>query len=285
MSEPELMPEDRVVDEAELEQPENAETVDETEEVEAQAETDEESATSEDDAEPAKPKRRSRAEERINALTREKYEAQQAAAAAQRRAEEIEALVRQQQMQQPAQMPMPTLADYDYDENAYQQAVQSWNQAQIQGYQRQQAEEQQRQAAMQAQQQEAQLLQAKIQEGNTKYPDFQQKVMDPNLPPLRQVNQFAFQAVMDSPKAVDIAYYMASNPATIYEYAQMNPVQAIKAVAQLEAKLSEAPRKAGSAPPRPPTRVKGKAESVTDPSKLSTEDWMEWRQRQLNSKR
>lgn len=254
----------------------------ETAELEAEAtEVAEEPATSE--PEPENPKRRSRAEERINALTREKYEAQKAAEAAQRQAAELQQYLQQQQAQ-PQQNEMPKLADYDYDEGRYQQAVQSWNQQQFQTYQEQQVEHQRQQHVQHQQMQEAQALQAKMAEGQTKYPDFVTKVNDPSLPPLREINPAAFQAVISSDAAVDVAYYLANNPQDVYALASMNPVQAIKSVAQIEAKVSAKQQTTAKAPPKPPTTVKGNSEAVQDPQRMTTDEWMKWRNAQLKGK-
>jgi chromosome segregation ATPase len=273
-----LMSELETVEEL-VETPEPVET--ESAELEAEATEDvvEESATSEEDAE--KPKKRSRAEERINALTREKYEAQKAAEAARRQVAEYQEYLQRQQTQ--PQTEMPKLADYDYDEGRYQQAVQAWNHQQLSSYQEQQQQYAQQQAYQAEQMRQQQVLQAKIAEGQQKYPDFVQKVNDPNLPPLREINPAAFQAVMESDAAADVAYYLASNPQEVYAFASMNPVQAIRTVAQIESRLGKTPTK-GVSPGTPPTRLRGNVESVKDPEKMSTEEWLDWRNAQLSKR-
>jgi hypothetical protein len=62
----------------------------------------------------------------------------------------------------------------------------------------------------------------------------------------------------------------------------MNPVQAIRKVAQIEARLQAKPTQR-TVPPKPPTRVAGKSEAVNDPSKMSTEDFIAWRNKQIQS--
>lgn len=250
-------------------------------------EAEEESAPSDEDAEDEaeKPKRRSRAEERINALTREKYEAQKQAEAYQQRVQEYESYLRQQQEQQfSPQSQFPQLADYDYDEQKYAQAVQNWNRGQLTAYQQQQENLSKQQQAEAMKQREAAYIAQKVQEGVAKYPDFQQKVFDPSLPPLIGVNRDAYQAVIESDSAVDIAYYLANNPQEVYAFASMSPVQAIKKVAQIEAQLASKPIKSHSLP-KPPSKVSGNSESVKDPEKMSVDDWLKWRNNQIQSKR
>lgn len=282
MSDLDVMPAEREVDEADLTQPEQAEAVEQTE-VEAQdADTDEEAAPSED-AEPEKPKRRSRAEERIHALTREKYEAQQRAEQYERQMREMQQYFAQQQQQRPMSEP-PKLADYDYDENAYSQAIQQWHVGQVQEMQRQQQIQQQQYAMQQQQMQRQQALMQKAQEATAKYPDWQAKVSDPNLPPLAQINPAAFEAVASSDAFADVTYYLANNPQEVFSFHGLDPVSAIRKVAQIEARLSAKPVASQKAPPKPPSRVKGNSEAVSDPSKMSTDEWMEWRNRQLHQR-
>lgn len=269
-----------------VEEAPEVEPVVDTENAELEAETTddevvEDTATSdEDDAEPEKekPKRRSRAEERIHELTRKNYEAQRLAEAAQRQAAELQEYIRQQQTQ-PQQTEMPRLADFDHDETLYQQAMQSWNQQQWENHQRQQ------QAAMQAQAQQAQAMQeeqirqAKIAEGTQKYPDFAVKISQ--LPPLREVNPAAYQAIMESDATVDVAYYLTENQDVVYNLASMSPVKAIREIARIEQLVTAKAPATTKVAPKPPARVKGNSEAVKDPNKMSTDEWMAWRNRQL----
>lgn len=267
-----------------VEQPESVE-VEAEHDAEEAVDASEESATSETDAEPEqeKPKRRSRAEERINALTKEKYDAQKQAEHFQRQMQEMQQYLAQ--LQQPQFSPdqaFPTLEQYGYDEQQYQRAVMQWNQAQTQRQQEQQEQQRRAYEQQQARQREVNTLQQAMMRGQEKYPDFIVKVNDPNLPPLRELNQAAYQAIMESESGVDVAYYLANNPQEVYAFASMSPVQAIRKVAQLEARLTAKPAAPRNVPPAPPSKAKGAAEAVKDPSRMSTAEWMEWRNKQLH---
>ena len=267
MSELETIPEAPEVEP--VENTEIAEAVDEAEEIQ------EESAAPEEAEESPKPKR-SRAADRINALTREKYEAQKQAEAYQAQVAELQRYV-QQANQPDLTADMPKIADYDYDENRYQQAVAQWQSEKMQSLEMQR-QQQDRQRVMQAEEQRQQaILGEKVAEGMAKYPDFQQKVFDPSLPPLRQINPSAYQAVLESDKAADVAYYLASNPQEVYQFASMNPVQAIRAVALLESRIGKK-LAAHKAPQAPPSRVQGNSESMKNPSDMTTEEFMRWRE-------
>jgi len=268
---------EEIVQEDVVEAPEGVEA-EATEEVVSEEISDQEEPATPDDVE--KPKRRSRAEERINALTKEKYDAQRQAEEYQRQLAEYQRQLQQQQAPQPEDM--PKLSDFDYDEGRYQQAVQAWaGQKQQSFYENLQRQQQDLQTQAE-QQRQAQVLQQKVSAGVQKYPDFQAKVFDPNLPPLRDVNPAAFQAVIESDVAEDVAYYLASNPQEVYSFASLTPIQAVRKVAQIEGRLSQKPT-SRSVPPKPPTRVSGNSEAVKDPTKMSTDEFMAWRNKQVQS--
>jgi hypothetical protein len=203
---------------------------------------------------------------------------------------QLEAL--KQQLAQPqapqapmAEMPMP--ADYDYDDEKYRQAMQAWNEQQWS------AREQQReqQIAMYEQQQaaleEAQRLQEAYARGQEMYPDFIAKVRDPSLPNLAQVNPAAYNMIMqnkDRDTAIRMAYYLANNPTEVYELRELGTEQAIRRMVEIENRIkrSEAQKNRASNLNPPPSTVGGASEAVTDRQKMSTEDWMKWREGTLS---
>ena len=273
MSEEIERPLDEVAETIEAEAPAVEEV--ETEQVEAEGET-----AAPEEAEP-QPKRRNRAEERINALTREKYEAQQEAQRLKAQFEQMQQDQLRRQLQDTGDLPMPTLADVGYDEAAYQHAVQQWSEAKTQKQYEQAAKiQQQRQAEQQAQQQQAVIAQ-KMQEGMVKYPDFQQRVGQ--MPSLGSINQAAYAAMMESDQTADVAYYLASNPQEAYALASMTPIQAIRKVAEIEGRLAAKPAPT-NLPPKPPSKLGGQSNAVTDPTKMSTAEFMKWREAQLSKR-
>jgi hypothetical protein len=272
----EVVPEEREVDAGALENPE---TVEATEEVEAAEQPVEESTTSENADQSEKPQRRSRAQERIDALTREKYERDRQIAQMQ---EQMAAL--QQQMPQPQQPDddIPRLADFGYDEDQYHAALKQWNQSKIDSFQQQQyqAYEQQQRQAAELQQQA--LLREKVEKATERYPDFKEKVFDPSLPPLREMNPTAFEAILQSDSGTDVAYYLANNPQELYRFASMTPMQTVREITMMEMKLKAAPPKQVRTPSKPPSTVsQGASEAVTDPNKMDIDTWMKWRTSQL----
>lgn len=256
------------------------ETADPSEDVEAAENTESEDSGDEESApQEEKPKKPSRAERRINELTREKYEAQ-------RRQEALEAELAQYRQQQyrPPQMTekMPTLADVGYDEEKYAQAIQQWHQGQLQSYQEQQYAQyeayQQQQEAMHRQQ----TMQEKVYKAAEKYPDFMAKVNDPSLPSLAQVNQVAFETMLESDRFEDVAYYLANNPQEIYRFHSMSPIQAVRAITAIESKFASKPKET-RIPPKPPSRVSGNSEATVNPDDLPVDEWIKWRNKQVHS--
>ena len=65
-----------------------------------------------------------------------------------------------------------------------------------------------------------QFTQSRVAETTQKYPDFSEKVNNPQLPDLTRVNPAVLQALVASPNFADIAYHLASNPQEAWRIAQ-----------------------------------------------------------------
>lgn len=267
---------DEIENAEEVENEEEATTSTESEDAENE-ETQETEETAEDAEEPPKKKSRGGFQKRIDELTKARYEAEQRAQTLEHQLREVQ----QQSFKSQYEQSKPTLEQFDHDYDAWAQAYEQWVQT---GVQKQQEAQQEayRQAQMQQEQMRRQMdLNQKMLKAQEKYPDFQVKVFDPNLPQLGQINQAALEALVESEHMADVAYYLASNPSEVYKFGNMTPIQAVKEVARLEAKFSKPAGKTTAAPP-PPKTVSGKSESVKDPAKMTTEEWMEWRKSQVS---
>lgn len=249
------------------------------EQAESQTESTEESATSEGD----KPEK-NRVQRRIDELTREKYEARRQAEELQAQLVQLQQAQQQQQVDQTINAPPPKLEDYDYDEAQYYQAVQQWNANQIQAVQEQQVKQVEQYQQFQQQQAEAAKFQEKVTRAVEKYPDFMAKINNPEFSrPLSEINPAAYEAVVESDAFADVAYYLANNPAEVYEFGSLSPVQAVKKVALLEAKL--ATKSTPKQDITPPSEVGGSSQAVTDESKLPTDEWIKRRNEKLNQRK
>jgi len=241
-------------------------------EVEAKAET-----TAEE------PEKEGGVQKRINELTRQRYEESQAREEAihqateyKRQLDELQA----KQVQGDWQQQQPRLEDFD-SEQAWAQAYQNWTHEGVQRQQHAQTQLAQQEQVRQEQLKKQGEIQRKMVDAQAKYSDFNVKISDPNLPSLANLSPAAYEAVIDSDGMADIAYYLANNPAEVYKFQDMSPIRAVKEVAKLESKLSPSNKPAITAAPEPPSKVTGTSTTSTDPDKMTTTEWMAWRNAQL----
>lgn len=212
--------------------------------------------------------RKTRVQKRIDQLTKEKHEALREAA---RLRAEVQA------KQQPATPsgPAPKPEDFDYDAQKYAEAYADWKINEQQAQQRAKQE-----SAQQADQTAEQATRAArlVDTGRSQFDDFDEVVMqNPNLP----ISQDMVDVLAASEKGADIAYYLGNNPEKAHELSQMQGVQLAYAMGRLETSLSAPAAKPVTQAPPPPKKVSGKAPAKKDPSQMSTEEWMKWRQSQL----
>jgi len=215
-------------------------------------------------------------QKRIDRLTQEKY----------RLRAELDVLRQQQQpqtqqRQEPAQQSQaPKLEQYESIEE-YLDALAEHKAAQKADKvfkEREASERQQRQ----------QTEQAKLHEGFTKqteqarqaYDDFDDVVDNPDLP----ISQAMAEAIMRSQNGADVAYYLGKNPEEAHRLASLDPFSAAVEIGRIAATVVRPqPRKASNAPP-PIQPVGTRAAPVKDPEKMSTEEWMKWRNDQLRKR-
>lgn len=164
---------------------------------------------------------------------------------------------------------------YQFDTDAeYSQAVaqfQAENARFVQGQifrAQQQAQEQASQ--VQRQQQIAQGMHGLIAKGAQTHPDFTQVAFVP-----RGLEDVFIAAE----NGAEVAYFLGKNPAELQRITALSPAQAAFELAKIDAKLSvKAPTKA----PPPINPVGGQGSGEKDPDKMTVEEWMKWRNSQLN---
>ena len=241
-----------------------------------------EDSTTSNEAQQEEAKKKSGFQKRIDELTRQRYERDAQINALQDRLNAIE----QQNLQVTAEATKPTIEQYDYDHEAWAKAYSQWVDTQ-QATKEKQAQEQQ-QLAYQQQQQilQQQRLQEKIYEAQAKYPDFMQTINDPSLPNLQEINRAAYDAVLESDNMGAVAMHLAKNPEKVYSFASMTPVQAIREVAKLEYMLGQGkPQNPNTPPPPPPaTDIRGTSDVSVNPTKMSTEEYIAWRNEQMKKR-
>jgi hypothetical protein len=178
---------------------------------------------------------------------------------------------------QKPEVPIKTLADFDYDEKAYTQHVQESIAAQTKAEYEQQATRQsqaQKEANFRA-------SEAKYAEENS---DYYAVTNDPRL----EISDGLAEAVMDSDIGPKLAYHLGKNQSVASKLSRMPYRQMLKEVVKIEANLSKPAPKSESKTPPPPPKITGndKANTIRADSKdsdtLSTEEWMKRRNKQLS---
>ncbi|MEE8207806.1 MAG: hypothetical protein V3T88_02435 [Nitrosomonadaceae bacterium] len=163
---------------------------------------------------------------RINKITAEKY-------AEKRRADEAERKLSERDVQptpQPTQTGEPKLEDFDYDESAHTNALIDYKVNQ----KAEQIQQQQQQATSQAQaKQTSDDFNTKVAAFAEKATDYQQVVA--NIP---QLPEDTLNAVMQSDKGPELAYYLGKHLDIADEIATASPMVAAMKLGQISAQLS-----------------------------------------------
>lgn len=113
------------------------------------------------------------------------------------------------------------------------------------------------------------------------YDDFDDVVDNPDLP----ISQAMAEAIMRTKGGADVAYYLGKNPAEAVRLANLDPFSAAVEIGRIAATVVRPQaRKASNAPP-PIQPVGSRASPVSDPDKMSADEWLKWRSSQLKKQR
>lgn len=213
-------------------------------------------------------------QKRIDRLTRERYRLQG----------ELEAMRRQAQPEakpQHAAEDAPKAEQFSSYED-FLEAKAEWKAeqkvAEVLGRQQQNAK-QQSERAEQTKLQRA--WESKVDAALEIYDDFEEVALAPDVP----ISGPMMEAILRTDKGADVAYYLGKNRAEAEKIARMDPFSQAVAIGRIEATIARpAAKKATSAPP-PISPVGARSAPVKDPEKMSTEEWIKWRNEQVNSKR
>lgn len=257
----------------------------ETNDMEVTEESESVETTGEDET--PKPPKKNRVQDRINELTRAKYEQEREKELARAEAEELRQKVQrfeQQAFNQNLQSGAPTIDQFDYDQNAFQQAYSNWYNGKLQERAQQLNQERAKRSQAERQAKQQTEVKMKLAEGGERYPDFQQVISNPALPSIPANNPTAYEEIIASDKTADILYYLAKNPEEAQRIIGLNnPHQTRRELYKLEASLDRKPEKTETAAPKPVEKIQSSPASIRkDPEKMSTEEWMKWRQKQLS---
>jgi hypothetical protein len=230
-----------------------------------------------DDDSPEATEKKSRHQKRKEAMERAFREAEEA------RAELAKAQARLQEFEQMAKSAKPPKQDDFQTYEDYQAALSGYYaMQQLDGREaarirkEQEAHQQkieqieQRQSAEVAQQWAAQTAEAK-----TRYADFEQVALSPNVPITPEMGRIIQS--MDS--GADVAYHLGMNTAEAARISQLPPIYAAMELARIEARLSGPKPRTSTQAPDPIAPVKPKATPRKDPAKMTMAEYKAARSR------
>lgn len=180
----------------------------------------------------------------------------------------------EQQAREPAK---PKWEDYD-DEGSYLDAL-------AQHYADQKVREREQQSRRQSEQQRQQEYQRELAQGiervneagYDKYDDYDDVALGDHWNP----SQAMVEYIADSDHGADVAYHLGSHPDEAGKIARMSPVKAARELAKIERRFAQPERKQATKAPEPTKRLKGgRGGEPTDPDRMTTEQWMQWRAKQ-----
>lgn len=218
---------------------------------------------------------------RIAELVEQRNEERRAREATERRLDQLVEMMMDRRQPEPeapkAPEVPPTLEQHGYDEKQYQAALLEYAKAEA----RREAQEALK-ADRVAQQAEARQATFKTREAEfvKATPDYQAIVYDPSTP----ISQTMAEIIAESEVGPQLAYHLAKNRDVAKSIYGLPPVAAARELGRIEARLSqpkpEAPRTT-QAPPPPPRVEAVEPEVERDPDKMSMNDWLKWREKQI----
>lgn len=121
-----------------------------------------------------------------------------------------------------------------------------------------------------------------LSEGTTKYKDFADKLKRDPSQGGPAISTVMAEAMIESDLGIDVAYYLATNPAEAAKIAKLPPVSQARAVWELEGKVKDQRKPAMSKAPPPVKPVRGSSGNTKPVSEMSMSEYAAYRQRQMN---
>lgn len=176
---------------------------------------------------------------------------------ARKRIKELEAQVQQAKpAEEPIEVgPKPKLADFDYDEDQFENAVEQWHERKRQVEQQQAAKQAEEEKAKQAWQAKMQSYEERRQNVASKVRDFEE-VEEAAKDKLTATQQGILIHAADNPEL--ILYHLGKNPKKAQELSEItDPIQFAFAAAKLDSQMKIQSRKPSTQPERKPSGSAG----------------------------
>lgn len=180
-----------------------------------------------------------------------------------------QATKKQQPVEQKTTTEKPKQESFNTD-SEYLEALADWKLDQRQQKQSADAERENQQKTLN---EKRQKFSKSAKEAAKKYNDFNDVVSNPDI----AISETMEQVILESEVGPDVLYHLGQNLDIALEIAQMPPHMAAREIGKIEARLSiPAQKKTTNAPP-PMKPLGGKSSSKPDPKKMSTAEWIKWR--------
>lgn len=113
-----------------------------------------------------------------------------------------------------------------------------------------------------------------------RYPDIEARVFNDANP----VSPVMAEVIQDSERGPEVAYHLATHREEAQRIFRMPPLAAARELGRIEATLdAPKPRIQSNAPPPPQIVKGGKTLAAKDPDKMTTDEWLVWRNAQLDA--
>lgn len=224
--------------------------------------------------------KRSKVQKRIDEITKARREAER-----ERDFWRLQAQQREMQSQPQINLQRPTLDQYDYDQEAYLEALADYKVQEklVEQFHASQRLQQQQSAS----QQDVEFKQREY-EVASEFPDYHQKVYANDVP----ITDTMAQAIRSDENGARVAYFLATYKDIAHRVSQLTPREQFLAIGDISEKISQAqsseglkPSRVSNAPP-PAQTLSGRGSVVNkSPDKMTTEEFMAWRNRQLSKRK
>lgn len=180
---------------------------------------------------------------------------------------------------------IPTLAEFEYDETKYQAALLQYTES---------VAERKVEAVLKAER-DRQAQEATQKTWRQRESEFKAKTPDyESIAYYAPISNEVASLIVKSDIGPELAYHLGKNPEIAENISKLPQVEAAKEIGRLEATLSfkretaakPAPKPVVSqAPPPPPKLEAAEPEVSRDPDAMSVDEWLKWRNKQLNRKK
>jgi hypothetical protein len=112
------------------------------------------------------------------------------------------------------------------------------------------------------------------------YDDFEEVALSPDVP----VSGAMAEAIQLADKGADVLYYLGKHREEAAKIARMDPLRAAVAIGRIEATLARPVPKKTTNAPAPISPVGARAAVSKDPDRMSTQEWLRWRNDQIKTR-